>query len=227
MNILCKPMNNKPVDIFTLVASEKDSQFVQNSINVEVDVMTELLSNIEDIPYLSSFIKLAKIGYSYCDFQFVRKLSRFLKQSEPISIEKKEQFLASLSQKKRHKIAGYLTYVLYTAEDEEKADVLGLIYKARLMDEINDEMMLRLIFVIGKIYVRDLRLIDVPEDKTIEEDCMIIANFNACGLIPDRTGVWIDEPFVRKKGSLSSIFNDAGNALYKILKNAEWFTESD
>ena len=124
----------------------------------------------------------------------------------------------------RSKAAEYIISVLSTAEDTDKAEVLGLLYKARLLNEIGGEMLLRLTSIVNRIYIRDLRLIDVNPNIVSQDDDNIISNFTACGMIADQTGIWHDNELRRDcNGSFACHFNSAGEALYNILKKAYWF----
>ena len=90
------------------------------------------------------------------DYRFVRKLHFFLEQSETLEPEKKEKFLKSLSRDDSKRINSYLTQLLYSSEEDAKATLMGKIYRSRLMEEIDNDMMLRLCSVVNKAFLPDL-----------------------------------------------------------------------
>ena len=113
-----------------------------------------------------------------------RELHYFLAESENIEQEKKEEFLNSLSQKDYKRINAMMTQLLYTADEDGKATLMGKIYRSRLLGEIDDEMMLRICSVVNKAFLPDL---DHLYEYTTENgsDDYIRDNLNALGLLQD------------------------------------------
>ena len=76
---------------------------------------------------------------------FEKKLKKFLKplSSSETSQEEIEKFFLKLDNKKEE-VAEFMLQLLIRAETAEKADVLGILYKAAVKKEINFEQMLRL-----------------------------------------------------------------------------------
>lgn len=211
-------------DIHNLAASEYCNDVVNKGINAELDVLADIIETSKEIPYVGSLIKLFNVGasvYSYC--HNYKKLAHFLKHALELSISDRKKFVESWDTNMRKKAAEYIISVLNSAEDSDKADVLGLVYKARLLGRINDEMLLRLTSIVNRIYIRDLRMIDSAPENTQDLD-NIISNFSACGIIKDKSGSWQYGKMRRdEQGSLACHFNSAGKALYDILKKEEWF----
>jgi len=92
---------------------------------------------------------------------------------------------------------------------------MGMIYKARLLDKIDNDTMLRLCFIVNKSFFLDLKkLPDYVEDKT--QDTIAAYNFINLGLIDNFVGgYWKDEP--------SWVLNQTGRILHDILKSNGWF----
>ena len=65
-------------------------------------------------------------------------------------------FLNSLDEKDYKRINAMMTHLLYSAEEDGKATLMGKIYRSRLLGEIDDEMMLRLCSVVNKAFLTDL-----------------------------------------------------------------------
>lgn len=212
-------------DIHSLTESHYSDEVVRKGLSDELDVAVDIVETSKEIPYVGSVIKLYQVGSSlYCFCHYYRKLAHFLRHALEIPIDQRKCFIESWNPKMRQKAAEYITNVLSTAEDTDKAEVFGMLYKARLLDQIDDEMLLRLTSIVNRIYIRDLRLIEVNPDGAIYDDDNIISNFTACGMIADRSGVWHDNEMKRDaNGSLACHFNSAGETLYNILKTGGWY----
>ena len=108
-----------------------------------------------------------------------------------------------------------MIHLLSTAEEEDKATIMGSIYKARLMNRINNNEMLSLCSVVTRAFLPDLkRLPDYLEEKT---DLSLEAqSFINLGLIDNFVGgVWKDDE--------SCCLNDTGKLLHEILSELDWF----
>ena len=212
-------------DLHELTASQYCNDVVKKGLNIEFDVALDIIETSQNIPYLGSAIKLFQVGAHIYEFKrYYEKLANFLKHALEIPLEQRQEFVNSWNPTMRSKAAEYIISVLTTAEDTDKANVLGLLYKARLLNEIDDEMLLRLTSIGNRIYIRDLRLIDIDPDTACPDDDNIISNFTACGMIADQTGMWHNNELRRdSNGSFACHFNNAGKTLYNILKNADWY----
>lgn len=212
-------------DLHELTASQYCNDVVKKGLNIEFDVALDIIETSQNIPYLGSAIKLFQVGAHIYEFKrYYEKLANFLKHALEIPLEQRQEFVNSWNPTMRSKAAEYIISVLTTAEDTDKANVLGLLYKARLLNEIDDEMLLRLTSIVNRIYIRDLRLIDIDPDTACPDDDNIISNFTACGMIADQTGMWHNNELRRdSNGSFACHFNNAGKTLYNILKNADWY----
>lgn len=144
-------------DIFDLSISGKDKEFIKTALRLEGEVASDILTVLGEFPYLGSLIKLGWIGANYMDLLFIRKIAKFLQQSENIEEEKKVQFLEKLDRTQRKKMYDYLIHFLHSAESEDKADVMGIIYGERIRDHIDDNLFLRLCSVVNNCYIEDLK----------------------------------------------------------------------
>lgn len=209
-------------DIFSLSVSKEEKSFVDMASDIEKNLTVNIVESLSNFPYIGSLLKLAKVGTAWLDLRFIKKVALFLQQSEDKTIEEKQTFLNNLNRRERKLINEYLLHVLYTSEDDEKAIILGLIYESRLNNQITNDQLLRLIYVVNKIYVHDLRMLRIQNEKHIDDD-IIIDSLISAGLVQDTTGSWVDSPFKRKNGDLRHILNETGLCLYGILDKAHWF----
>lgn len=195
------------MNIFDILQSKKDKEFVIKDGSLEFEVFADILEKTCDLLYLTSLFKLGKIAINYLDYRLVRKLHFFLAELENIKQEKIEKFLSSLSEKNYKRIKDMMTQLLYTAEEDGKATLMGKIYRSRLLGEINDEMMLRLCFVVNKAFLADLDLQEYVEENESED--YLRDNLNALGLLQDLGSV----KFPHQGNSVIPTF---GNTIYKL-----------
>lgn len=177
------------MNIFEIQQSKQDKEFVMKNGSLEFEVFADILKTAEDIPYIGSLFKLGKVALNYMDYCFVRKLHYFLAESDNIEPEKKEKFFNGLDEKDYKRINAMMTQLLYTADEDGKATLMGKIYRSRLLDEINNDMMLRLCSIVNKAFLSDLDHLGEFVDENASDD-YIRDNLNALGLLQDLGNVY-------------------------------------
>lgn len=202
-------------DIFDLAASNKEQEFISTVLQTELDAFGDIMDSLASFPFVGFFIKCGVIGKRYFDFRFIQKIARFLSNGQEIPIDKKVKFLDSLTPKRRKKIFDYVIHYLFHAEDDEKADIMGFIYRARVLDEIDDEMFLRLCSIVNRSFISDFKALPkyIEENR---ENSIEAQNFINLGLIDNYIGgVWKDYD--------SYELNQVGRKLHEILNSVGWF----
>ena len=201
-------------DILDLAASSKERDFIKFGTRSEFDVATNIAEILTGFPYIGSLVKLGVLARDYVSLRFCRKVAYFLSSEQNIPEQEKERFLSSLGTKERKKIADYITHYLLTAEDEEKAQILGYLYHDRVKGYLDTTTFLRLCHVVNRVFLPDLRAL--PQYLTSTEDTGIEVNsFINLGLIDNELGgVWKNGP--------SCELNELGETLYKVLNNHHW-----
>ena len=124
-----------------------------------------------------------------------------------------------MTQRKRKKIYEYLVHFLYAAESVEKAELMGIVFRERLLDHIDDDLFLRLCSVIHKSHVDDLRNLGLYLEPSNELN-YITDNLNSYGLLTVDLDQRVENGgySIRTKYQLNSI----GRSLCDILKAANW-----
>lgn len=207
------------MNIFELQKSKADLDFIKRGTDLDLNVLSQIIDSYQDIPILGPILKLGKLGLNYIDYLFMKKLGMFLEQSKSINEEKKLNFIDNLSPNDNKRISSYLIHLLYTSEEEDKAKIMGMIYKARLLNEIDNDMMLRLCSIVYKSFLPDLKKLPFYKEQNVE-DSIEANNFINLGLINNFVGgIWVDEP--------SWKLNEIGNQLYEILNQNKWFDENE
>ena len=170
------------MNIFEIQQSKDDREFVLKNGSLEFEVFADILKTAGDLPYIGSLFKLGKVAVNYMDYRFVRKLHFFLAESENIDQERKIKFLSSFDKKDYKRINAMMTHLLYSAEEDGKASLMGKIYRSRQMGEIDDEMMLRLCSVVNRAFLADLEHLE-EYVKPNPEDNYITSNLYSFGLL--------------------------------------------
>ena len=201
-------------DIFDLSIAKEEGKFVEKALLLESDVASELIDTMVDFPWVGSLIKLGRVGKGIIDLHFVRKIAKFFQPSDDISSEKKEAFLSKLDKKDRKRMYEYLMHLLYTAEEDKKVDVMGKVYRDRIMGNISNDIFLRLCSAINKVYIDDVdRLRDYI--KPNPKDDYVTNNLYSSGLLQTTESKFEGSAFV--VGG-SYVLNDIGRHLLRILK---------
>lgn len=152
-------MKNGNTELLELTIFEQNKNNINKLIDVEIDTVGDIMKELADTPYVDKIIKFCKVGYGILNIWQLRKIARFLKGAESISDEEKDKYLSNLSKKDKQRISGFLTNLLYITESEEKAEIFGLIYAARVRNSIDNEEMLRLCSSVNRVFVFDLPLL--------------------------------------------------------------------
>lgn len=207
------------VNIFELQKSKADIDFIKKGADLNLDILSQIVDSSQDIPILGPILKLGKLGLNYLDFLFIKKLGMFLEQSESVSEEERQKFLDKLNPNDNKRISSFLLHLLYTSEEDEKAKIMGMIYRARLLNEIDNDMMLRLCSIVSKSFLPDLKMLPNYKEQN-NEDSIEANNFINLGLIDNYVGgFFVNEP--------SWKLNEIGNQLYEILNQNKWFDENE
>ncbi len=207
--------------IFDLQQSKEDSNFLKKNVNLELDVLVNIIENVKEIPYLGSLFKLGNVALNYIDYKFICKLSKFMSQIGDIPEDELMNFINKLSIIDKKRISDYLTQLLYTAEEEEKAEIMAKIYKKFVYGEIDSDMMLRLCSIVNRAYITDLKVLGEYKDVS-DTNTYVTDNLVALGVLSDSGNVyeesndgWESTAFGPTKHSL----NEVGIMLYHIIED--------
>ena len=124
------------MNIFEIERSKRDADFIKQNGELELEVAADIIETYKDVPYVGSLLKFGKVFINVKDWCFTKKLAKFLIVAEDIDDKIKNQFYSSLSQENYKHISAYLIHLLST--EENKAMIMGSIYKARLMNRVNN-----------------------------------------------------------------------------------------
>ena len=179
-----------------------------------VELGTTIIDSLGSVPLGGIVVATYKVGVGIADYYLFRKFAHFLGPMSGME-EEVDDYLTKLSPYGQNKLGEYMLSLLSKAESSEKAQIMGMIFKAAVKREIDDMMMLRLVAIVGRSFVPDLK--ELPKYKEASEDFTMAANeFVNLGLIDNETGgLWKDRPTLE--------LNDVGKTLCGILERGGWF----
>jgi hypothetical protein len=207
--------------IFDLQQSRTDVDFIIQNADLEVEIGANVLEILMNFPYVGSLFKLGKIALSFIDYRFVKKLRRFLMHTYEIPEEKVMKFLEDLSPKDKKRISDYLTQLLYSVEEEEKASIMGKIYVRRVLGDIDNDMTLRLCSIVSRAFISDLSYLGEYQ-KVTDTNTYVTDNLVALGVLADAGNLYeeSDEGWTSTGfGPTKHMLNEIGITLYQILND--------
>lgn len=205
----------KNEDLLDLSISNREQEFVNKALDLELDVTIDIFEMLSDIPCIGSLLKLGMVGSKYMELQFIKKVAKFLRADIEISQKEKLEFLDKLSAKKRKRMVDYILQYILRAEDDEKADLMGYIYKACVLGQIDYDMFLRLCSIVDHAFLYDLRMLPMYVNRN-EEYTIAANNFINLGLIDNSvSGMLVNVPSYK--------LNGIGLKLHDILEQNKWF----
>lgn len=205
----------KNEDLLDLSISNREQEFVNKALDLELDVTIDIFEMLSDIPCIGSLLKLVMVGGKYMEFRFIKKVAKFLRADIEISQKEKLEFLNKLSAKRRKRMMDYILQYILRAEDDEKADLMGYIYKACVLEQIDYDMFLRLCSIVDHAFLYDLRMLPMYVNRN-EEYTIAANNFINLGLIDNSvSGMLVNVPSYK--------LNGIGLKLHDILEKNKWF----
>ena len=207
-------------NILDLTILEQGKSSIEKLSDIGIDTFGAVLDELKGIPYVDTLIRISQVGLGFINMWFLRKVARFLRGTESISDEEKNSFINGLSLKDKQRISSYIMNLLYISEDEQKAEIMGRVYAARVRNIISYEQMLRLCSVVNKVFVDDLQQL-VTYLKSTDYQGYVTDSLYSVGLLERLSSVseWVDENGVNSMsmGERKYILNDLGTTLYRVL----------
>ncbi|PAM96314.1 hypothetical protein B4N84_02510 [Flavobacterium sp. IR1] len=182
---------------------------------------------LKDIPIINSIISIGKASAKVSDALFIKKVLYFLTQLSDVSADDREKVINEIddSKKYRIKIGEKLLYILDKCDDHEKAELVGILFKSFLQNQIDYGDFLLCNLVIEKCMINDLEafVLDEVIDYNIEEYSEYLnwglVNFAPYNIEIQRKNNYKSEPEFELRGSdLTLTTSNAGNTIRFVLK---------
>jgi len=215
-------------DIIEYSISQEENKFVKKGIDVEIETFGEILSECEHIPYICALYKLGKVFTDFRDLQFVKRLAKFLSKSESIPYEVKEKFVRSLTDVDRKRVSDFLMNSLYNCEEDIKAEILGYVYKYRLLVffsegesniHVENDYMFRICHGINLVYAWNLQYLSEYKEERSNDGISTDDLYHA-GFLSMRVSGTDTIPFTPKTLYQLNVY---GYKLNDILCKEKWY----
>ena len=170
------------LNIFSSVKSQAINDLSPDLLDTALDQITDS-EILKDIPIFGLGFKSYSLYQKITEGFFVKKLLKFLYQVKDISMDERQRFIEELEAKEESKKAGErLLNTLNRLDDDEKAEIIGRLFKQAILSKIEIEDFNRLSHIIDNSYISDIRLLkDNPHLSYIEND--VKSNLNQVGLL--------------------------------------------
>lgn len=153
---------------------------------------------LRDIPIVSTVVGFTRIGLGVRDYLFLKKTARFLRNLADIPVQERKAFIKKLESEKgfRERVQENLLLMLHRLDNMQKPDMLGKIFRAYLMGQIDFDVYQKLCTAVDRIKIQsiphliefyrgyDASNFDDLFKRNIDEDAF--QDLVACGLVDMR-----------------------------------------
>lgn len=169
-----------------LIQIIKSKDFNDLILDINETVLDSILDDslLKDIPIFSLFFKGKNLISTIQDKFFMKKLFTFLKQLEHTSTEDRKRETEKIDNDPSYKtkVGEKLMFIINEADDSEKAEYIGKLYKEFINKNLNYDDFIRAVNCINKTNIVDLNyFINEVSIKHILED--LYENYIFTGLI--------------------------------------------
>lgn len=132
--------------------SDFTKEFAETTLDSVID--NPILQNI---PVVQGLIALYKTGVGIRERHNLKKILKFLNSLSSISFEERQAFIGKLnSENAKEEIFEKLLLILDRLDEEEKALILGNLFKLYVLEVITRNQFLRLSSIVEKAFLNDL-----------------------------------------------------------------------
>lgn len=144
----------------TISETIKDGEFLTVTSEIAEVLIDSTLNDgiLKDFPLIGSIIGLVNTGINVKDKLFIKKLLTFLTELENIPAEKRKNLIETIENSNRYriKVGEKILYIIDKCFDEEKAEILGKLFNAFLLEKLSYDEFLRAATCIENVFIPDL-----------------------------------------------------------------------
>ncbi|KQX10981.1 hypothetical protein [Flavobacterium sp. Root420] len=113
----------------------------------------------KSIPVLNTLLAVFKTSGTVKDMMFAKKILYFLTQLSDVEVEQREKVISKIddSNDYRVKVGEKLLYIVDKCDDHEKAEIVGVLFRAFLLEKISYGYFISCCSVIEKCILVELR----------------------------------------------------------------------
>lgn len=169
----------------------KNSDILNDYIELGIDSILEN-ETLKDIPIAKTIVGAGKIIYDIRERKLLKNLIVFLNELNSGNIDRKklEDYNKVLNEnpKKAEKELGRVLFILDQTIENEKASILGKLYRAYINQKINWDLFVEYSEMTNRLYINDLGVLyliycNQLNDTTGRKDLYRIERLNSLGVI--------------------------------------------
>lgn len=207
--------------IETIIKNEKSWELVTDLTDFSIKNILD--GPLNDLPFIKYLVGIAKFGISVRDSFLIKKILKFLKETQKLEQEKKEKFKKKIETDKEYsnRVGTHLVHILDRFDHLTKAVYLAKLFCAYIDERINYNDFLRLSSSIEKSFINDLTNLDIYYNRNLEAvDEYILQNLYQCGLVSLQFNM-IRTTVANQPDVQSAIYvrNNLGMMFCKIVSN--------
>lgn len=158
-------MDDYSVELIKSVASDETSRFFEEYAISGLDgFINQIINNnvTDNVPIIKTIVGLSKGVISIRDRNYLKKIFKFLFQTNKVSEETKTKFKDKLKSKPKevNKAGEAVWEILDSISSSEKAPMIGKVFEAYMNDDITVDQLIYLSEMIDKAYLYDLMSIE-------------------------------------------------------------------
>lgn len=204
-------MNEKiSVDLVNSIAVDSFGSIACELGEVALDAAFEA-GAFRDIPVFGTLSAFYKAGIEIRQQIFIRKIVNFLQELSNTSLEKRQRFIEDIERnpKQKQDFGETLLLLIERADHLQKPKILGCLLKHHILDDISYEDVMRLSFIVDRVYISDLNHLFISKPD-IPKNPNIAASLASVGLL-------------KIKGMDGGNFNEpsSGGILYELNEYGE------
>lgn len=202
--------------IVSVIANSEVQSIGKNILELSLDSLLED-GLVKDVPFVGTVFSLAKLGFSFSDRVYCKKILCFLNGVEDANQSDRYEFLHELNDPKEQKKVGEkILLILDKYEEFKKATMLGKLYAQMIGGKIDEKQFLRMAIMIEELYLDDLEQLKQTMSSVTDfsVDLLSKKNLVRIGLMHER----LNTGFVGGTPAISYEVTEYGNLINKVFK---------
>jgi len=174
----------------SLMETIRESDLSNLIVDITEPLLDQLLQEglLRDIPVVGSLVNLAKAGVDVANYLFLQKTIRFLYHLKDIPEEERRRFIDQLDtdEKFKRRVGENLFLLLHRLDDMQKPELLGHIFRAFVVGNIDYVAYQKLSTAVDRIKVYSIPyLLEFYSDQPTPEssDDETLQDLAFCGLV--------------------------------------------
>jgi hypothetical protein len=141
----------------------------------------------KDIPIIGTVVALSRASVAIRDRLFFKKLLHFLQELDAVPPEKRQQMIRKVNEsaRERVRVGEKLLYLLERCDDHQTSQLLAILFKAFLQEQVSYDEFLRLAHAVDRVMLADLmQFVKDYWDSSSEKSAIALLPSGLVELVP-------------------------------------------